>query len=91
MAKKGVTASGYSTEYAWQIRAVSYSPVGDEVIPPNTYQRCINLQTSDHLSSLNLNQHTHQLLLPWRMLAPIRFSPALFVFELRAFRTVTNR
>jgi len=38
MAEKGVTASGYGrpTEYAWQIRTVSYSPVGDEVIPPNT-------------------------------------------------------
>ena len=32
MAEKGLTASGYSTEYAWQIRTVSYSPVGDEVI-----------------------------------------------------------
>jgi len=36
MAKKGVMASGYGTEYAWQIRTVSYSLVGDEVIPPNT-------------------------------------------------------
>jgi len=36
MAEKGVTAGGYGTEYAWQIRTVSYSPVGDEVIPPNT-------------------------------------------------------
>jgi len=36
MAEKGVTASGYGTEYTWQIRTVSYSPVGDEVIPPNT-------------------------------------------------------
>jgi len=36
MAKKGVTASGYGIEYAWLIRTVSYSPVGDEVIPPNT-------------------------------------------------------
>ena len=34
--EKGVTASGYGTEYTWQIRTVSYSPVGDEVIPPNT-------------------------------------------------------
>jgi len=31
-----VTASGYGTEYTWQIRSVSYSPVGDEVIPSNT-------------------------------------------------------
>jgi len=31
VAEKGVTASGYGTEYAWQIRTVSYSPVGDEV------------------------------------------------------------
>ena len=30
--KKGLTVSGYDTEYAWQIRTVSYSPVGDEVI-----------------------------------------------------------
>jgi len=36
MAEKGMTASGYGTEYAWQIRTVSYRPVGDEVIPPNT-------------------------------------------------------
>jgi len=36
MAKKGMTTSGYGTEYAWQIRTVSYSPVGDEVILPNT-------------------------------------------------------
>jgi len=36
MAEKGVTASGYGTEYTWQIRTVRYSPVGDEVIPPNT-------------------------------------------------------
>jgi len=35
MAEKGVTASGYGTEYVWQIRTVS-DPVGDEVIPPNT-------------------------------------------------------
>jgi len=35
MAEKGVTASGYGTEYTWHIRTVSYSPVGDEVIPPN--------------------------------------------------------
>ena len=31
----GVTTSGYGTEYAWQIRAVGYSLVGDEVIPSN--------------------------------------------------------
>jgi len=36
MAEKGLTVSGYDTEYAWQIRTVGYSPVGDEVIPPNT-------------------------------------------------------
>ena len=36
MAEKGVTESGYGTEYSWQVRTVSYSPVGDEVIPPNT-------------------------------------------------------
>jgi len=36
MAEKLVTASGYGTEYTWQIRTVSYSPVVDEVIPPNT-------------------------------------------------------
>ena len=36
MAEKGMMASDYGTEYAWQIRTVSYSPVGDEVIPPNT-------------------------------------------------------
>ena len=35
MAEDGVTTSGYGAEYAWQIRAVGYSPVGDEVIPPN--------------------------------------------------------
>jgi len=29
MAEKGVTASDYGTEYTWQIRSVSYSPVGD--------------------------------------------------------------
>jgi len=33
--KMDVTMSGYGTEYAWQIRAVGYSPVGDEVIPSN--------------------------------------------------------
>jgi len=31
----GVTASGYGAENAWEIRAVRYSPVGDEVIPWN--------------------------------------------------------
>jgi len=36
MAEKGVTASGYGIEYTWQICSVSYSPVGDEVIPSNT-------------------------------------------------------
>jgi len=35
VAEDGVTTSGYGTEYAWQIRAVGYSPVGDEVIPSN--------------------------------------------------------
>jgi len=35
MAEDGVMTSGYGTEYAWQIRAVGYSPVGDEVIPSN--------------------------------------------------------
>ena len=43
MAEKGMMASDYGTEYAWQIRTVSYSPVGDEVILPNT---CL-LYTSD--------------------------------------------
>ena len=32
MAEDGVTTSGYGTEYAWQIRAVGYSLVGDEVL-----------------------------------------------------------
>jgi len=31
----GVTASGYGVENAWEVRAVRYSPVGDEVIPSN--------------------------------------------------------
>ena len=31
----GVTASGYGAENAWEVRAVRYSPVGDEVIPLN--------------------------------------------------------
>jgi len=35
VAEDGVTTSGYGAEYAWQIRAVVYSPVGDEVIPSN--------------------------------------------------------
>ena len=35
MAEDGVTMSGYGTEYAWQVRAVGYSLVGDEVIPSN--------------------------------------------------------
>jgi len=43
MAEKRVTASGCGTEYAWQIRTVSYSPVGDEVIPPNTKNTSINV------------------------------------------------
>jgi len=30
-----VATSGYGTEYARQIRAVGYCPVGDEVIPSN--------------------------------------------------------
>jgi len=34
-AEDGVTTSGYDTEYAWQVRAVGYSLVGDEVIPSN--------------------------------------------------------
>ena len=29
----GVTASGYGAENALEVRAVRYSPVGDEVIP----------------------------------------------------------
>jgi len=33
VAEDGVTTSGYGTEYAWQVRAVGYSLVGDEVIP----------------------------------------------------------
>ena len=35
VAKDGVTASGYSAEYTQEIRAVSYSPVSDEIIPSN--------------------------------------------------------
>jgi len=35
MAEDGVITSGYGTEYAWQVRAVGYSLVGDEVIPSN--------------------------------------------------------
>ena len=35
VAEGGVTTSGYGAEYAWQIRAVGYSPVCDEVIPSN--------------------------------------------------------
>jgi len=35
MAEDGVTTSGYGTEYAWQVCAVGYSLVGDEVIPSN--------------------------------------------------------
>jgi len=35
VAEDGVTTSGYGAEYAWQIRAVGNSPVGDEVIPSN--------------------------------------------------------
>jgi len=35
VAKDGVTASGYSAEYTREIRAVSYSPVSDEIIPSN--------------------------------------------------------
>ena len=33
--QNGVTASGYAGEYTWQIGAVSYGPVGDEIIPSN--------------------------------------------------------
>jgi len=33
--KDGVTASAYSAQYTREIRAVSYSPVSDEIIPPN--------------------------------------------------------
>ena len=35
VAEDGVATSGYGTEYARQIRAVGYCPVGDEVIPSN--------------------------------------------------------
>jgi len=35
VAEDGMTTSGYGTEYAWQVRAVGYSLVGDEVIPSN--------------------------------------------------------
>ena len=35
VAKDGVTASRYGSEYTWQIGAVSYGPVDDEVIPSN--------------------------------------------------------
>jgi len=31
----GVTASGYGAENAWEVRAVRYSLVGDDVIPSN--------------------------------------------------------
>ena len=35
VADDGVATSGYGTEYARQIRAVGYCPVGDEIIPSN--------------------------------------------------------
>jgi len=35
VAEDGVATSGYGTEYARQIRAVGYCPVGDKVIPSN--------------------------------------------------------
>ena len=36
MAEDGVTTSGYSTEYAWQVRAVGYSLVGRAVVNIHT-------------------------------------------------------
>jgi len=41
VAKDGVTASGYSAEYTREIRAVSYSPVSDEIIPSNAKDTCL--------------------------------------------------
>ena len=38
VAKDGVTASDYGAEYTREIRAVSYSPVSDEIIPSNARQ-----------------------------------------------------
>ena len=35
VAKDGVMVSGYGAEDTRDIRAVSYNPVGDEIIPPN--------------------------------------------------------
>ena len=35
MTEDGMTASGYGAENGWEVRAVRYSPVGDEVIPSN--------------------------------------------------------
>jgi len=31
----------YGTEYTWQVRTVSYSPVANEVIPPNNFTEFI--------------------------------------------------
>ena len=35
MTEDGVTASGFGAENSWEVRAVRYSPVGDEVISLN--------------------------------------------------------
>ena len=45
VAEDGVTTSGYGAEYAWQIRAVGYSLVGDEVTPSNAKNTVTNKKT----------------------------------------------
>jgi len=67
MAEKGVAASGYGTdgtEYTWQIRSVSYSPVGDEVIPSNTK----NTSLACHVECLQPESsfNSVQVSAPWR-------------------------
>jgi len=56
VAEDGVTTSGYSTEYAWQIRAVGYSPVADEVIPNDPLRP--NFTTVQHITRL-VQWHGH--------------------------------
>jgi len=70
VAEDGVTMSGYGTEYAWQIRAVGYSPVGDEVILSNAkntslacHVECLQPESSVHQCGENLSNAFEDIVL----------------------------
>ena len=71
VAEDGVATSGYGTEYARQIRAVGYCPVGDEVIPSNAENvfgmSCGMLAACVSLPSTASRFQHHEGLLPGHM------------------------